>query len=87
VLLGRVLLRVALLSPVSTIPPLLHTDLSVENTLYQKDKRAMPGNLETEHCCLECWRLLGRKVVWIVAGLRRPKVQLTLQTVEGLVFR
>ena len=86
VLLGQVLLRVALLSPVSTIPPLLRTELNVETTLYQKDKRAMPGNLETKHCCLEYWRLLDRKVVWLVPGLRRPKVQLTLRTVEGLIF-
>jgi len=45
VALGQVCLPVLLFSPVSIIPPVLHTHLPSTCCSYQKDKREKPGNL------------------------------------------
>jgi hypothetical protein len=40
----RVFLPVLPFSPVTTIPPLPHTQLHPTTTFYQKEKREKPGN-------------------------------------------
>jgi hypothetical protein len=55
VALSHISLRMFQLSPVSIIPPLLHTH--IQSTLYQKKMRSSEGTFESSDALSECSRI------------------------------